>query len=51
MEQGEGNLTEAEWMFYHLLDDEKLFNSNKFKKAIVQQKTRRAAEHQRIASK
>lgn len=51
MEQGEGNLNEAEWIFFNLLDDDKLFNSNKFKKALVQQKARRAAEEQRKAGK
>lgn len=39
------NLNEAEQIFFHLLDDERLFNSAKFKKALQQQKSRRVDDY------
>lgn len=39
-----GKLDEAEHIFYHLLDDDKMFNQQKFLKALQQQKIRRVEE-------
>jgi hypothetical protein len=39
-----GKLNEAETIFYHLLDDDKMFDQQKFLKALQQQKIRRAEE-------
>lgn len=49
MEQGEGSLSEAELIFFHLIEDEKLFNTVKFRRALVQQKARRVADTERKA--
>lgn len=48
MELVEVNLTEAEMIFYNLLNEERLFNPAKFKKALQQQRARKAEEYNQI---
>jgi hypothetical protein len=51
MELADGNLNEAENIFLHLLDDEKMFNPMKFKKALLQLKSRKADDYNRALRK